>query len=351
MVLSGWPRVSETFALNELLALEEAGRLGLAVATKVGDTALVQPAVARLRTPVHVLQGTTFADQVDELTALATDRVDALHGYFAHQPAALAEAVATRLGLPFGFSAHALDVRKVEAAELQRRATAAACVVACNPETVRALQEVGAPVTMLAHGVDTAGFVPRPLPAMAGPLELLAVGRLVAKKGFPVLVEAMAKVAAPVRLRIVGDGAERPAIEAAIERFGVADRIELVGRCTHAELPALFASAHAVVVPSVVDAAGDRDGLPNVVLEAMASGRAVIGSDVAAVAQAVRPGLTGVLVAPGDPVALADAIEGLAARPETLERLGTGARQMVEREYELTGCTARFVEALEKAYG
>ncbi len=351
MVLSGWPRVSETFALNELLALEAAGLLAVVVATKPGDLALVQPAVARLQAPVHVLADGSLAEQTDELVALASGRVDALHGYFAHRPASLAEAAGRRLGVPFGFSAHALDVRKVDGDELRRRATAAACVIACNPETARSLKAVGAPVTMLAHGVDTTGFAPTPLPSACAGLELLAVARLVAKKGFPVLVEAMAKVATPVRLRIVGDGPERGALEAAIERFGVGDRVRLLGRTTHDALPSMFASVHAVVVPSVVDGAGDRDGLPNVVLEAMACGRAVVASDVAAIAQAVRPDDTGLLVPPNDPIALADALGALAARPERCGELGERARRMVEQEYELTSCTARFVQALEKAYG
>ena len=125
---------------------------------------------------------------------------------------------------------------------------------------------------------------------------MLAVGRLVAKKGFDVLVEAAARVERPFRLRIVGEGPEREALERRISSAGLGGRIELCGPRTHAELPGEYASADLVVVPSVVDPTGDRDGLPNVVLEAMACARPVVASDVAAIATAVTPGETGLLV-------------------------------------------------------
>jgi glycosyltransferase involved in cell wall biosynthesis len=106
-----------------------------------------------------------------------------------------------------------------------------------------------------------------------------------------------------------------------------------------------------VVVPSVIDTAGDRDGFPNVVLEAMACGRAVVASDVSAIARAVRPGSTGMLVTPGDPAALADALRTLAEDRDACARLGRGAREMVRNDFDLARCAARFVQALEAAYG
>lgn len=356
MVLSGWPRVSETFALNELLALEEAGMLGLVVATKAGDDALVQPGCARLRTPVQVLAAGDAAAQAAELVALAAGTaIDGVHGYFAHRPADVAERAARALGVRHGFSSHALDVRKVTRDELAARAASAAVVVACNQDVAASLAEAGADVHLLPHGVDATTFTPAAggaaTAAADAPLELVAVGRLVAKKGFDVLLAALAEVRRPYRLRIVGDGPERAALEKAAADHGVLGAVTFAGRCTHAELPGLLRSADVVVAPSVVDANGDRDGLPNVVLEAMACGRAVVASDVAAIATAVRPGHTGVLVPPRRPDALAAAIDALAASPAERDRLGRNARACVEDEFELSRCTARFVHALEVAYG
>src|SRR5262249_48648551 len=131
----------------------------------------------------------------------------------------------------------------------------------------------------------------------------------------------------------------------------LAERVELAGPRTHAELPREYARAHAVVVPSIEDLSGDRDGLPNVVLEAMASGRAVVASEVGAIGSAVLPGRTGLLVPPGAPVALARALATLSRLPRLRERLGRQGRARIERRFELTRCTARFQRVIERAYG
>ena len=115
----------------------------------------------------------------------------------------------------------------------------------------------------------------------------------------------------------------------------LADRVELVGRCTHATLPDYYAGADVVVVPSVVDSTGDRDGLPNVVLESMASQRPVVASAVAAIPAAVRDGVTGTLVPPRDPDALAGALAALIDSPARRAELGRAARLTAETEFGL----------------
>jgi glycosyltransferase involved in cell wall biosynthesis len=351
LVLSGWPRVSETFAINELLALQRAGMLAAAFAIKPGDRTLCQPDVAALDEHVEVLPDST-ADEQAAIVAerLATTPVAGVHGYFAHQPAAVAEIAANRLGVPFGFSAHALDVRKVTRGELARRAAAAAVVVACNADVAAALRNAGAMPRLVGHGVDAERFAPNELHHGDG-LRLLAVGRLVAKKGFDVLVDTMTRVDPTVTLTIVGDGPEREELLAAIAARGLTDHITIAGRITHDALPAVYAAADAVVVPSRVDRSDDRDGLPNVLLEAMSSGRPVIASDVAAIGTAVRDGHTGLLVPSDDPVALAHAIDALRRDPVRRRRLGDAAREHVLTHHELASCSRHLVATLEQAYG
>jgi colanic acid/amylovoran biosynthesis glycosyltransferase len=172
----------------------------------------------------------------------------------------------------------------------------------------------------------------------------------VPKKGFPVLLEAAARLLAPVRLRIVGDGEQRGELERRIAELGLGARVELAGPATHDELPAEYAAAHIVVVPSIADAKGDRDGLPNVVLEAMSCARPVVASDIGAVSSAVVDGRTGVLVPPGDAEALAGALEFLVDQPDMRERLGREARARVEADFELGSCTARLRAFLETVY-
>jgi glycosyltransferase involved in cell wall biosynthesis len=350
MLMSGFPRRSETFALNELLALDRAGCLEAVFATKPGEDGPPQPGAEELMRKVRVLAPGTPAEQAAEVVErLDGAQVDAVHGYFAHVPTEVAAKAARRLGVPYGFSVHAVDARKVSRSGLAERARDAACVIACNPDVAGDLKRAGAPVQLIPHGVDLERFRPTP-PPRAQVLTILAVGRLVPKKGFPILLEAAARLLAPVRVRIVGDGAERPLIERRIAELGLADRVELAGPATHDGLPAEYAAAHIVVVPSITDANGDRDGLPNVVLEAMSCARPVVASDVGAVSSAVVDGRTGVLVPPGDAEALAGALEFLVDQPDMRERLGREARARVEADFELHSCTARLRAFLETVY-
>lgn len=342
--------MSETFALNELLALRERGMLAAVFATKAGDPSLRQPGSDVLDPLVTVLPD-LGADAQARIVAdrLAAEDVHAVHGYFAHQPAEVAQLAAHRLGVPFGFSVHALDVRKVDASVLRARAAAAAVVVACNHDAAGTLVANGSAPVLLPHGVDTRRFEWRER-SCGGDVRVLAVGRLVPKKGFDVLIDAFATLDRPAELRIVGDGPERTRLEARVARHGLAGVVGFDGRRTHDDLPALYAESDIVAVPSVVDLNGDRDGLPNVVLEAMASGCAIVASDVSAIGAAVRDGENGLLVPPNDPFALTAALGALIDSPHRRRQFGLSARATVETEYGLAECAARFCDALEGHY-
>jgi glycosyltransferase involved in cell wall biosynthesis len=351
VVMSGFPRRSETFGLNELHALREAGMLAAIFATKPGDGLPPHAGTERLLPLVHLLPPGPPAAQARAVAACLEDtEVDGVHGYFAHEPAAVAEGAAALLGVRHSFSVHARDARKVAPAVLARRVAAAGCVIACNTDVARDVASADGKLHVVPHGVDLDRFRPTPPPARTES-RLLAVGRLVEKKGLDVLVEATARLQTPVRLRVVGDGPERARLAAAAKRAGVAASVELAGSLAHEHLPDEYAAADIVVVPSVQGHDGDRDGLPNVVLEAMASGRPLVASAVGAIPAAVEDGKTGVLVAPRDPDALAAAVDGLMRAPQLRRRLVTAARRRVEQEFELGRCTARFVETLEQAYG
>jgi glycosyltransferase involved in cell wall biosynthesis len=350
VVVSGFPRRSETFALGELLALEERGALAAVYATKPGDGARLQPGCERLLARVRHLPVADAKQQADFMIAdLEGQSVAGFHGYFAHTPAEVAARAAARLGVPYGFSTHARDARKVSPDVLAERAQKAACVVACNTDVAQEIEHTGARVHLLPHGVDLRRFHPRPAP-VDETLRLLAVGRLVEKKGFHVLVEAAARLKWPFRLRIVGEGPERQRLLDLIGAHDLTDRVTLDGALTHAELPAAYADSHAVVVPSIQDASGDRDGLPNVVLEAMACARPVVASDISAVGSAVTHDETGLLVPSGDAVALGVALEQLAGERDLRERLGRNGRERVERDYEVGHCANRLCELLSDVY-
>ena len=356
VVVSGWPRLSESFALNELLAMRRAGMLAAVFATKHGESTHRHPDVEALDDLVHQLGDVPAEEQAAEIVGvlggltLASNHIDGVHGYFAHRPAEVARAAADMLDVPFGFSVHAKDPRKVEPRVLADRARAARCVVACNSEVAGQLRAVGADPILAPHGVDLESFAPQPrMPD--GRVEILAVGRLVAKKGFDVLIDAVRLLDFNWRLRIVGDGPLLHDLQQAAHHSAKLHRIEFLGSRTHAQLPALYRSSDIVAVPSVIDVDGDRDGLPNVVLEAMACGLAVVGSDVAAIPTAIEHHETGLLVDPGDVFGLANAINALAKDPDLRAALGAHARARAEARFGLATCTDHFLSIMAAAYG
>jgi glycosyltransferase involved in cell wall biosynthesis len=347
VVMSGFPRTSETFALGELVALARAGMLVRVYATKEGDGHTPQPGAAELLPLVRMLPPGDAAQQATALVEdLGSAGVDGVHGYFAHQPTEVASHAARELGVGYSFSVHALDARKVPPAELARRARAAAGVVACNTDVAQHVAVPGARVFLLPHGVDLSRFGPRPRPAGDGRLRILAVGRFVEKKGFPTLLDAVARLQIPALLRVIGTGVGQALLEASIERHGLGDIVELVGRRSHEELPEEYAWADVVAVPSVVDSNGDRDGLPNVALEAMACRRPLVASDVSALGTTVLAAGSGLVVPPGEAVALADALTTL-TDPRLRAELGNTGRRYAEEHFDLATCTDRLVEHLE----
>jgi glycosyltransferase involved in cell wall biosynthesis len=351
VVLSGFPRRSETFALNELAALEARGLLGAVIATKPGDGQEPQPAARAFLPRVEYLAPGTAAEQGRELAGrLAGRGIAGVHGYFAHTPAEVASHAARRLGVRYGFSTHARDARKVRPAELASRARAAACVIACNPDVARTLDASGAATHLVPHGVDLERFQPTPLRPVAVPLRLLAVGRLVPKKGFDVLLEAAARVPWAVELDLVGDGPELGRLRGLTLALHLASRVRFLGSLTHAELPGAYARADVVVVPSVEDESGDRDGLPNVVLEAMASSRPIVASDMGAIGSAITHGVTGLLVQPGSVPQLVESLTLVASDPVLRAGLAERARERVEQRFTLTRCADRLERILAGAY-
>jgi glycosyltransferase involved in cell wall biosynthesis len=164
--------------------------------------------------------------------------------------------------------------------------------------------------------------------AHTGPATLLSVGRLRAPKDFVTLVRAMAALEpGAARLRIAGDGPDRPALEAEIDRLGLTERVELLG--TRDDVPELLAGSDVFVLAS------DSEGLPMSVLEAMAAGLPVVASAVGGIPELVRDGETGTLVRPGDSAVLARAIERIVSDPVLRDRLGEAGRHRVEQEFSL----------------
>lgn len=271
---------------------------------------------------------------------LAETRYDVLHVHWVVPNAALVTDLARSHGVPLVVSLHGSDVFVAErlrpAGRLARASFAAAgAISACSRDLHERALRLGAPperTRTLPYGVDLAAFSPSPasddarqrLGARPGELLVLAFGRLVEKKGFRYLVEAAARVPG-VRLAIAGEGDLRGELEALGREAGAP--LHLVGALEREAMAAALQAADVAAVPSVVDRAGNVDGLPNALLEALAAGRPVIASRVAGIPDVVTDGQDGLLVAPKDVAGLAAALLRLRDDAALRARLGSAARR------------------------
>lgn len=283
-----------------------------------------------------MLCGFALASRFDELG------IRHIHSGWAGGSATAAWVASRLTGIPFSFSARAYDIHppdtrmsdKIAAASFVRVNTAA------NVEHLRSLARVAdrEKVRLVYNGlsIEAAG---RAVVPMADPVRLLAVGRCVPKKGFEYLVHAVAlpdEGGPDIRLTIAGDGPLRCGLERLARELGVADKVEFAGFVDHERLKTQYLRSDMLVVPSVVAPSGDRDGIPNVIMEAFAHGLPVVATDVSGIGELVRDGETGKLVAQRDPQALARAIGELAAdRKAALALAEAGAartREMFDPE-------------------
>lgn len=272
---------------------------------------------------------------------LLARRYDVVHAHWVLPNAAMALGVLRAHGVPLVVSLHGSDVYLAEkspfAGAFARRALeAAGAVTACSGDLAGRALALGAPAARLRtvpYGVDLERFAPGDdgaelrarLGARPDALLVLAIGRLVEKKGFAVLLEAAALAGAGLQVAIAGAGDLAPALRERAAALGAP--VTLVGPLAHDLVPRALRAADVVTVPSVVDRAGNVDGLPNTLLEALAAGRPLVASRVAGIPDVVEDGRNGLLVAPGDPAALAAALCRLAGDPDLRERLGREARR------------------------
>ena len=241
---------------------------------------------------------------------------DRIHGHFAQWPAAVAILAERLTGTPCSFTAHAHDIYLEPPGGLARKVAAARRVVTVSEYTRAALRARvratdGARIVVVRNGVE--GVPPR---AAADPPRalVLSVGRLVATKGMRTVVEACALSTAGADWLVLGDGPLRAELEArASERCG--GRLRFAGAVEHDAVRAALAAATVFVLPCETSSAGDRDGLPVAIVEALAAGVAVVSTPVAGIPEVVRDGESGLLVAPRDPQALALAVDRLLADP------------------------------------
>jgi glycosyltransferase involved in cell wall biosynthesis len=295
----------------------------------------------------------------------AKRRATVMHGHWAVPGGVIAAAAARRL--PLVISLHGSDVFVAERNGLARLAARrafrrAGWVTACSDDLRRRAVAIGADaarIETVPYGVDLARFAPdaaarRDVRDVLGIGEapfVFSAGRLVSKKGFEYLIDAAATLAPAfpdLRVVIGGEGDLRTALEARIAASGTAV-VTLAGNLRQDDIARYAAAADAIVVPSIVDDAGNVDGLPNFALESLATATPVVATRVGGLPQAIDDGVTGRLVAPRDPGALAGAIRELLTRPEIGRALGRAARERVTRDFSWRATAERMAAAYDRA--
>ncbi|NLE67597.1 MAG: glycosyltransferase family 4 protein [Lentisphaerae bacterium] len=288
--------------------------------------------------------------------AAARVGVTHLHAHFAALPACAAWTLSRWFGFSYSVTAHAYDLLS-PARFLRMKLSGAAFGVAVSEFTRAALlrsvpESSGFRWHLIRNGIPLDVFAPGPgRPARDTP-RLLSVGRMVPKKGAPVLLEAcsiLRREGCPFECRLVGDGPMMGYLRTLSRRLGIADRVAFPGVLTGADLAREYAEADVFVLACVESMHGETDTLPVVLAEAMASGVPVASTRIAAIPELVEPGRTGLLAAPGNAAELAAAIMRLLDDGALRRTLAAGALEKVRRDYDVRRTAAQLYECMVNA--
>jgi len=380
-VLKMYPRLSETFIVTEILAHERArldidifslrspidgrfhGALGQVRAgvTWVPQTgskgsdfwALTRRTAERFPGTWSELEAAVQDDQTDVYQAMlvahaAADRgLSHLHAHFATTATHVARLASRLAGITYSFTAHAKDIfhESVDHSVLRRNLRDAAAVITVSDFNLEFLRstfgDAAERVHRIYNGLDLAEFALRPY-ADRPPL-ILGVGRLVEKKGFGDLIDACELLAARGRAfqcEIVGSGELEAPLRSRIRARGLDHLVTMTGAMTRDEVIERIAKSAVVAAPCVVGEDGNRDGLPTVILEAMALGTPCVATDVTGIPELVRDGETGLITPQRDPATLASALERLLDDRDLGRRLATRGRRLMEQEFDIHRNTA-----------
>ena len=385
-----FPRLSESFILNEILEIRRQGLDVVVYALMDPHESLVSPEAEQLRPEVVYLHDSgdppgswrrltrgalaqigrrplraahlawallsvhrsapSLRHAVEALW-LARDlrrrSVTHLHAHFAHSPAAVAYMAWLAGGPPYSFTAHAKDLYTTLPRNLRIRARAARFVVTCtafNRAHLETLLEPGAhpPIHVLYHGTDLSRFRPTGRTPVEG--RILSVGRLVDKKGYPYLLDALAILRSRnigFRCDIYGGGPMRASLDERIDALGLHALVRLHGSRLQAEIIEAYRTAAVFALAPVVTDGGDRDGIPNVLVEAMASQVPVVSTSISGIPELIDSGSEGMLVEPRDSGALADALQAALQDGARVAAMAAAGRAKVEKGFDLVANTAR----------
>jgi glycosyltransferase involved in cell wall biosynthesis len=385
-ILKGYPRLSETFIAHEIQALEARGLDIRIISLRHPTDRQVHPVHSEVRAPVNYLPEYLYREPLrawcswravrkrpgyqralgawrrdllrdptpnrvrrfGQALVLAHElapEVTHLHAHFLHTPASVARYASLLTGVPWSCSAHARDVWTIPTWEKREKLAECVWAVTCtsvNCDHLRALAPAPSRVQLLYHGIDPTR-VPRALvqrprrdgACAADPVIILSVGRAVEKKGYADLLDALAMLPPALSWRFVhiGGGPLLSRLKARARAYGLSERIDWLGAQPYNVVLENYRSADLFVLASRVARDGDRDGLPNVLLEAQSQALACLATKVSGIPELIEDGETGLLVAPGDSMGLAGGLARLVADPQLRERLGEAGKHYVSERF------------------
>ncbi|MEZ6136400.1 MAG: glycosyltransferase [Pirellulaceae bacterium] len=376
-VVKRYPRFSETFIVNELLAHEQAGLEIEIFSLRPPVDTHFQDLISQVRAPltylssgavkakefwdlVHQVQQ-QFPQLVEKLSRVTDENsldvycglqlalasmqrgITHLHAHFASSAASVARIASKLSGIPYSITAHAKDIfhESVDHAELERKIVDSNVTFTVSDFNLRYFQDQFVPaaaskVVRLYNGMHLDQF-PYEMP-LNRPSQIIAVGRFVEKKGFSDLVEAcMILRSRHVRFNccIVGSGELESELQTQIRTLDLDAQVRLLGPQPQKVVKQLLRESAVMAAPCINGSDGNRDGLPTVLLEAMALGTPCVSTDVTGIPEVIADGVTGLLVDQRDPHALADAITKLLVDSEQRVALATAARELIESRFDV----------------
>ncbi|WP_310619567.1 glycosyltransferase family 4 protein [Flexibacterium corallicola] len=380
VVVKGYPRLSETFIAQEIFGLQERGLKQLIIALRQPYDPYFHEVHRKITAPVLYLpeylkddpervkaaarwakQQATYkavrrAFELDlarrptpelyrrwgQACVLAhelPEDVSWIHTHYLHTPCTVTRYAAGLSGRRWSFSAHAKDIWTTSPDELTQKISGAEWGVTCTKANLSYLQKLtDTPdkISLVYHGLDFSEFPYQENRAQSAATQtIVSVGRMVEKKGYDVLLKALSQLPLSLNWRFthIGGGEQEAALKALSCELGLEDHIQWLGPMTRSSLVEVLSCAQVFVLPSRIARNGDRDGLPNVLMEAQAMGLCCISTHISAIPELIEDGETGTLVPPDNPPALAAAIKRLLENGRERHRLGQNAQKRVRRNF------------------
>jgi glycosyltransferase involved in cell wall biosynthesis len=387
MVLKGYPRISETFISNEILLLEEMGIRVRIFSMRHPRESFCHDSVRRIRARVDYLP-TELHDDFPRLLLAATltavrrperfraalhragkrfartrsmgtikhllqgcclasllhrsPEVVHLHAHFAHSPTSVALFGSILAGKTFSFTGHAKDIYTQNREQLREKIDLARLVVTCTGYNKKFLQQLApdtkTPIHRVYHGIDLQLFNnPGTRPAPRPPFRILTVARLTEKKGIDTILQALALLRQrdlAFRYILIGDGDQREEVMTEIFKLGLQEHCRWLRTQPHSRVVEEFRRADVFVLGCRIAKSGDRDGIPNVLVESLAMGLPAVGTTVSALPEILRPGRTGLLVEPDRPDEMADGLARMLTNRELRRQCITRGRQLVWENFD-----------------